>query len=67
MARQRGAGGRGAQGQTLPQNPGERRIGAKNLIQQSETGAGAESRLKARVGADGWPVRRPRPRRKHLL
>jgi hypothetical protein len=67
MARQRGAGGRGAQGQTLPQNPGERRIGAKNLIQQSEAGAGEESRVGASSGADNASCRRPRPRRKRLL
>ena len=45
MARQGGAGGRGAQGQALAQRAGERRIGAKNLVQQSEAGAGEESRL----------------------
>ena len=67
MARQRGAGGRGAQRQALAQRAGERRIEANNLIQQSEAGAGEESRLEARVGADGWLFRRPRPGRKRLL
>ena len=47
MARQRGAGGRGAQGQALAQRPGERRIEANNLIQQSEPGAGEESRAQS--------------------
>jgi hypothetical protein len=67
MARHGGAGGRGAQRQALAQRPGERRIAAENLVEQSEAGAGAESRLEARVGADGRLVRRPRPKRKHLL
>ena len=40
MARQRGAGGGGAQRQALAQRPGERRISAKNLVEQSEPGAG---------------------------
>ena len=47
MARQGGAGGRRAQGEALPQRAGERRIGAKNLVEQSEPGAGEESRLEA--------------------
>ena len=67
MARQGGAGGRGAQRQALAQRAGERRIEANNLIQQSEAGAGEESRLEARVGADGWLFRRPRPGRKRLF
>jgi hypothetical protein len=67
MARQDGAGGGGAQGEALAQRAGERRIEAKNLIQQSEAGAGAERRLEARVGADGWLFRRTRPRRKGLF
>ena len=67
MARQRGAGGRGAERQALAQRAGERRIEAKNLIQQSEAGAGEESRLDARVGADGRLFRRPRPERKRLF
>ena len=53
--------------QALAQRAGERRIEAKNLIQQSEAGAGEESRLEARVGADGWLFRRPRPGRKRLF
>jgi hypothetical protein len=67
MARQTGADGRGAQGQALPQRSGERRIEAKNLIQQSEPGAGAESRVAVGSGADGWLFRRTRPRRKSLF
>ena len=43
------AGGRRSQRQALPQRSGERRIEAKNLVEQSEAGAGAESRLEARV------------------
>ena len=61
MARQGGAGGRRSQGEALAQRPGERRIEANNLIQQSEAGAGEESRVGARLGADGWLFRRPRP------
>ena len=53
--------------QALAQRPGERRILAQDGVEQSEAGAGAESRLEARVGADGWLVRRPRPGRKRLL
>ena len=67
MARQGGAGGRGAQGQALTQCAGERRIAANNLIQQSEPGAGAESRVSARAGSDGWLFWRPRPGRKRLF
>jgi len=67
MARQRGAGGGGAQGQALAQRAGERRIEAKNLVEQGEPGAGEESRVAVGSSADGWPVRRPRPRRKYLL
>jgi hypothetical protein len=37
------------------------------LVKQGEAGAGAESRLEARVGADRWLFRRARPRRKCLL
>ena len=53
MARQGGAGGRRSQGEALPQRAGERRIGANNLVEQGEPGAGAESRLEAYVGANG--------------
>ncbi len=67
MAGQRGAGGGGAERQALAQRAGERRIEAKNLIQQSEAGAGAERRLIARVGADGWLFWRTRPSRKSLF
>jgi hypothetical protein len=67
MARQTGAGGGRSQGEPLAQRAGERRIGAKNLIQQSKAGAGEERRVRARVGADGWLFRRPRPRRKRLF
>jgi hypothetical protein len=67
MARQRGAGGRGAQGQALTQRAGEGRFVAQDRVEQGEAGAGEESRLEARVGADGWLVRRPRPRRKRLF
>ena len=49
MAGQGGAGGGGAERQALAQRAGERRIEAKNLIEQSEAGAGEEGR----VGADG--------------
>jgi hypothetical protein len=60
-------GARGAQREALTQHPGEWRIEAKNLIQQSETGTGAESRVAAGSGADNASCRRPRPRRKFLL
>ena len=40
---------------------------ANNLIEQSEAGAGEESRLEARVGAGGRLFRRPRPGRKRLF
>jgi hypothetical protein len=67
MARQGGAGGRGAQRQALPQRPGERRIFAQDRVEQGKAGAGAESRLEARVGADGWLFWRSRPGRKRLF
>ena len=67
MTRQGGAGGRGAQRQALAQRAGEPRIKAKNLVEQGEAGAGEEARLDAGAGADGWPVRRPRPGRKRLF
>ena len=57
-ARKGGAGGRGAQREALTQHPGEWRIEAKNLIQQSETGTGAESRVAAGSGADNASCRR---------
>ena len=45
------AGGGGSQSEALAQRAGERRIEAKNLIQQSEPGAGEEGR--GPRGADG--------------
>jgi hypothetical protein len=60
------AGG-GAQGEALAQRPGERRIAANNLIQQGETGAGAESRVATPLHAGGSRFRRPRPRWKRLF
>ena len=67
MAGQGGAGGRAAQREALARRPGEQRILAQDRVEQGEAGAGAESRLEARVGADGWLFRRPRPTRKYLL
>jgi hypothetical protein len=67
MARHFRAGGGGAQRQALAQRAGERRIEAKNLIQQSEAGAGAESRVAAGSGADIASCRRPRPSRESLF
>ena len=67
MTRHGGAGGGGAQRQALAQRAGERRIKAKNLVEQGEPSAGVKSRLEARVGADGRLFRRPRPGRKRLF
>lgn len=66
-AGQSGAGGRRAQGEALPQHPGERRILAQDDVQQSEAGAGEESRVATAAGADRGLYRRPRPLRKYLL
>ena len=68
MARQRGADGRGAQGQTLPQRPGERRMtvcrGARTIgaamqdrVEKREPGAGEKNP----IGAGGGCPRRLRP------
>jgi hypothetical protein len=67
MARQTGADCRGAQREALAQRAGERRFIAQDHVEQGEPGAGVESRVAARVGADGWLFRRPRPRRKCLF
>jgi hypothetical protein len=61
MTGQGGAGGRGAQGEALAQRAGERRIEAKNLVEQSEAGAGEKSRVAAASGADIASCRRTRP------
>jgi hypothetical protein len=53
----------GAEREALARRAGERRIEAKNLVEQSETGAGEKSA----VGAYNASGRRPRPRRKRLL
>ena len=60
MARQGGAGGRGAQGEALAQRAGERRIEANNLVEQGEAGAGEESRVTS-LRRRRRLVRRPRP------